>query len=82
MQIGVATGVPLGLLLLSPLGILLIRERRGRIKAEKLMQNAKIGGGELDVETHDPFPRTDAERQELEEIHLRELQSSEVHEVS
>ncbi len=46
------------------------------------MQNAKIGGGELDVETHDPFPRTDAERQELEEIHLRELQSSEVHEVS
>ncbi len=46
------------------------------------MQNAKMGGGELDVETHDPFPRTDAERQELEEIHLRELQSSEVHEVS
>ncbi len=46
------------------------------------MQNAKMGGGELDVETHDPFSRTDAERQELEEIHLRELQSSEVHEVS
>ncbi len=82
MQIGVVTGVPLGLLLLSALGILLIRERRGRIKAEKLMQNAKMGGGELDVETHDPFSRTDAERQELEEIHLRELQSSEVHEVS
>jgi len=74
--------VPLGLLLLSALGILLIRERRGRIKAEKLMQNAKMGVGGLDVETYDPFSRTDAERQELEEIHLRELQSSEVHEVS
>jgi hypothetical protein len=82
MQIGVATGVPLGLLLLSALGILLIRERRGRIRVEKLMQNAKMGVGELDVETYDPFSRTDAERQELEEINLRELQSSEVHEVS
>lgn len=46
------------------------------------MQNAKMGVGELDVETYDPFSRTDAERQELEEINLRELQSSEVHEVS
>ncbi len=46
------------------------------------MQNAKMGVGGLDVETYDPFSRTDAERQELEEIHLRELQSSEVHEVS
>lgn len=82
MQIGVATGVPLGLLLLSSLGILLIRERKGRIRAEKLMQNAKLRRVELDVETHDRFSPADAKQQELEEINLRELQSSEVHEVS
>ena len=82
MKIEVAIRVPLGLLLLSALGFLLIRERRGRTRAEKLMQNAKVGGAELDAETHESSPRTDAGLQELEERNLRELHSKELYEVS
>ena len=82
MKTGVATGVPLALLLLSALDFQPFRERRRRIRVEKLMQNAKTESSELNAETYDSSRTPNAELQELEEVNLRELNSKEIHEVS